>query len=72
MKSFLHHLEYEFSGLNVEDVKRIIAEKKVFYDHSADKRQDKWKATSTLFKVSDDLLPKYIKDNKDRFKEWLD
>ena len=30
MKNFLHHLEYEFSGLNVEDVKRIIAEKKVF------------------------------------------
>ena len=72
MKNFLHHLEYEFSGLNVEDVKRIIAEKKVFYDHSADKRQDKWKATSTLNKVSDSLLPKYIKDNKDRFKEWLD
>ena len=39
MKNFLHHLEYEESGLKIEDVKKIIKEKKVFYDHSADKRE---------------------------------
>ena len=30
MKNFLHHLEYEESGLGVEDVKKIISEKKSF------------------------------------------
>ena len=33
MKNFLHHLEYEESGLGVEDVKKIISEKKIFYNH---------------------------------------
>ena len=27
----------------VEDVKKIVSEKKVFYDHSADKKNKKWK-----------------------------
>ena len=30
MKNFLHHLEYEESGLKIEDVKKIIEEKKFF------------------------------------------
>ena len=30
MKNYLHHLEYEESGLQVEDIKKIISEKKLF------------------------------------------
>ena len=39
MKNFLHHLEYEESGLNIEDVAKIVKEGKVFYNHSADKKE---------------------------------
>ena len=39
MKNFLHHLEYEESGLGVDDVKNKIKQKKVFYDHNADKKK---------------------------------
>ena len=39
MKSFLHHLEYEESGLDAKKLKRIIDEKEVMYDHSADQRK---------------------------------
>ncbi len=72
MKNFLHHLEYEESGLTTKDVEKIISEKKIFYDHSADKREKKWNAQTNLVRVDDSQLPKYIIDNKLKLKEWLD
>jgi beta-1,4-mannosyl-glycoprotein beta-1,4-N-acetylglucosaminyltransferase len=72
MKNFLHHLEYEESGLGVEEVRKIMSEKKVFYDHKADKKQKKWNASITLLKEKEELLPSYITKNKIKFKDWLD
>ena len=72
MRNFLHHLEYEKSGLDTTEIKKIISEKKVLYDHSVDKRKDKWRATSKLEKINEKLLPEYLKNNKNKFKEWLD
>ena len=72
MKNFLHHLEYEESGLNVKDVEKIIAEKKVFYDHKADKKEKKWNAQIYLEKEKDEFLPEYILKNRTKFKDWLD
>ena len=72
MKNFLHHLEYEESGLNVKDVEKIIAEKKVFYNHKADKREKKWNAQIFLEKERDQFLPEYILKNRSKFKDWLD
>ena len=72
MKNFLHHLEYEESGLGVEDVKKIISEKKVFYDHQADKREKKWDAKINLVKENSQNLPVYITENVNKFKDWLD
>ena len=72
MKNFLHHLEYEESGMDVDKVKKIVAEKKIFYDHYADKREKKWSSSSKLVTEKDELLPKYILENKNKFKEWLE
>ena len=72
MKNFLHHLEYEESGLQVNDVKKIMNEKKVFYDHATDKKQRKWNANIRLKKENDNSLPEYITNNKEKFKNWLD
>ena len=72
MKNFLHHLEYEKSGLSVKDIKKIISEKKVFYNHFADKREDKLNASIKLEKERIDLLPEYINKNIDKFKDWID
>ena len=33
-------------ALKINDLKRIMAEKKVFYDHSADKSEKKWNCFS--------------------------
>ena len=72
MKNFLHHLEYEESGLNVLDVKKIIEEKKVFYDHNADKKEKKWDAKIKLVKEDNKFLPSYITQNKEKFNDWFD
>jgi beta-1,4-mannosyl-glycoprotein beta-1,4-N-acetylglucosaminyltransferase len=73
MKNFLHHLEYEESGLNVEKLKELIKEKKIMYDHNADKKNtSKWNNTKSLEKVSLEILPSYIRDNKSKFAEWID
>ena len=73
MKNFLHHLEYEKSGLTSEDLKKMINDKKVMYDHLADKTNvNKWKSSTSLKKVNVSILPKYISDNLSKFKEWID
>lgn len=72
MKNFLHHLEYEESGLGVEDIKKIMFEKKVFYNHKADKREKKWNVETNLKKEIDKNLPDYVLNNREKFSDWLD
>ena len=72
MKNYLHHLEYEESGLNVENIKKIISEKKVLYDHSVDKRGKKWGSSIKLSLEDDRKLPKYIINNKSILSDWID
>ena len=70
--NFAHHYEFEQSGLKIGDLKKLISEKRVMYDHSVDQREYKWSGKSTLRRISDDLLPSYIKNNSSKFKDWLD
>ena len=72
MKNYLHHLEYEESGLKIEDVEKIISEKRVIYDLGADKRSKKWNSSTNLITEDEKFLPEYIKDNKKKFFNWLD
>ncbi len=71
MKNFLHHYEYEKSGTNVDDIKKLIESKKALYNYNADQRQGKWSNNSELIKINLNLLPSYITDNKEKFKKWL-
>ena len=73
MRSFLHHLEYEKSGFNSNKLKQLILEKKVLYNHNADKKNsDKWKDGKFLNKIDTKLLPEYIVANISKFNKWLD
>ena len=72
MKNYLHHLEYEESGLGVENIKKIIAEKKVLYDHSVDKKGKKWSSSIKLSLIDDLKLPEYIIKNKSILSDWID
>ena len=73
MRNFLHHLEYEHSGLNISNLKQIIKEKRIMYDHVADKKDiNKWRSSKSLTKTDLAKLPSYIRENKNKFKDWLD
>ena len=72
MTNFGHHDEFELSGLTIEDLKKNIDERVVFYDHFAGQEQkNKWKFNYKLKKISDNLLPNSLIENKTKFKEWF-
>ena len=70
--NFAHHYEYEESGLNISDIKKLINEKRVMYDHNVDQRSYKWSGKAKLKKLNYSLLPEYVSTNPEKFKEWLD
>tara|TARA_Y100000590_G_scaffold335145_1_gene381443 strand:+ start:13 stop:891 length:879 start_codon:yes stop_codon:yes gene_type:complete len=70
--NFLHHQEFEYSGLNLSDIKKMVKEKKILYDHSADKTSYKWTGSKTLKKVELNQLPEYIKNNYEKYNKWID
>ncbi len=70
--NFAHHHEFEESGLKIEDLRKLISEKRVMYDHNVDQRGYKWSGKSILKKIELDFLPKYISSNKDFYQKWLD
>ena len=70
--NFLHHLEFEESNLKIKDMENMIKEKKVTYDHSLDKKGNKWGASVSLKKVDEKYLPSYLRENKSKYKIWFD
>ena len=72
MKTFLHHLEYEESGMGVKDIEKNILEKNVFYNHFADKKSKKLTYQTKLEKIDLNMLPDFIKLNKEKFNQWID
>ena len=68
---FAHHFEYEESGLNIEDLKKMINEKKVVYDHAVDQKGYKWSGNFQLKKIDKNLLPPYVANNTEKYKDWL-
>ena len=70
--NFAHHYEFEESGLKIDDLKKLISEKRVMYDHSVDQRGYKWSGKSILKKIENKYLPEYVDLNLIKYKEWLD
>ena len=70
--NFAHHYEFEQSGLKIADIKKLINEKRVMYDHNVDQKGYKWSGKSILEKNNLNLLPKYIGENTQKFEKWLD
>ena len=70
--NFAHHYEFEQSGLKINDIRKLIKEKRVMYDHNIDQRGYKWSGKAILKNTDIKLLPNYIAENLEKFKEWLD
>ena len=71
--NFGHHDEFELANISVDKIKEKISNKEVFYDHLADKETlNKWSDNYKLKKIDLSFLPKYLIDNSEKFKDWLD
>ena len=70
--NYTHHYEFEQSGLNVQNLKRKIDEKKILYDHNVDQKKYKWGSDKTLSKIQLSKMPDYLRENIEKYKQWLD
>ena len=72
LKSYLHHREFDLNPLSTEQIQNIIENKKAIYNLNVDKRLNKIGDGVDLEKIEIKNLPKYINENIDKYKEWLD
>ena len=70
--SFAHHYEFEQSGIELGDIEKAIKEKTVMYDHNIDKRKNKYGLGNKLKTTKLDIMPRYIVENTQKYKSWLD
>ena len=70
--NFLHHVDYEQSGLSLIDIKRLMNEKKVMYNHSVDKKRNKWGDGEKLEKINISEMPDYVIKNIKKYSSWLE
>jgi beta-1,4-mannosyl-glycoprotein beta-1,4-N-acetylglucosaminyltransferase len=72
LKSYLHHREFDVNPMNVQEIENIIKNKQAIYDLKVDKRANKIGDGSKLEKYSLDKLPRFLQDNLNNYKEWID
>ena len=72
LKNYGHHWEFNASGLSVNDIKKMVDEKRACYDFDADMKSDKWSGKQKLSKSDLSEMPKYIIENKNKYSKWLD
>jgi beta-1,4-mannosyl-glycoprotein beta-1,4-N-acetylglucosaminyltransferase len=71
-KSYLHHREFELSGMTLDNIRKIIKDRYAIYDLNVDQRSNKIGSGKKLLKINDKELPEYIINNKKKFSEWFD
>jgi beta-1,4-mannosyl-glycoprotein beta-1,4-N-acetylglucosaminyltransferase len=72
LKSYLHHREFDVNPISSEEIDQIIKNKIAIYDLTLDKRKKKIGEGKKLENCSLDALPKFLKNNLDIYKDWID
>ena len=73
LSNFGHHNEFDASGVTAKDIQKCIDNRVVNYNHQADKSEsNKYNANYKLQLVKDEILPNYLTNNKDKYKDWFD
>ena len=71
-KSYLHHREYELSGMNVDKIKEIIKNRHTLYDLKIDQRKNKIGKGMKLTNLHKNKLPEYVLSKRKEFATWFD
>jgi len=72
LRSYLHHREFDINPMSKSEINDIIKDKRAIYDLKVDKRVNKIGDGSKLEKYHLDKLPKFLKENIEKYKEWVD
>ena len=74
LKSYLHHRDYETEELGYDKIKELIKSNKTIYDMFGDKRSKKYNNDKRhkLQKYEINKLPRFIQDNQNQLKKWID
>ena len=72
LRSYLHHREFDQVSLSVDEIDNLIKNKKAIYDLRVDKKVNKVGNGVVLNNYNINKLPKYINENLDKYKIWLD
>jgi len=70
--NFLHHQDFESSGLKLNDIKEKIRNKKILYDLNVDQRGFKWSGEKNLRKVEISEMPEYLSNNYQKYLDWIE
>ena len=71
LESYLHHIEFDKNPLSAEDINKIIQDKIAIYDLSVDQTKNKVRGNK-LENYPLHKLPKYLQDNLNDYKVWID
>ena len=71
LESYLHHIDFDQNPLSTSEISKIIKNKKAIYNLSVDQRENKV-VGDKLEKYPIQKLPKYLQDNFEKYKEWID
>jgi beta-1,4-mannosyl-glycoprotein beta-1,4-N-acetylglucosaminyltransferase len=71
-----HHDEFDQTGIDEENIKDMIKNRYIPYDHSIDQKEwkKKWNKENRikLLIIENSKLPKYLIDNKIKYLNWFD
>ena len=67
-----NHAEYEAQNISITKIQENMKRKVVPYNHNAKKNSASRFKETKLIKVDNDVLPNYIKENLNKFKNWID
>lgn len=70
-----HHDEFDMTGIKESDIKHMVDNAYIVYDHNADKIdfKKKWNKKNRLYldKIKDNKLPKYLINKKKKYLNWF-
>jgi len=72
LKSYLHHREFDVNPLSIEEINKIIEDKKAIYNLNVDKRTSKIGTGNSLEREKLEKLPQYLKNNINKYKDWIE
>ena len=70
-RSYLHHIEFDKAKINENDIQRLINNKQAVYNLAVDQRGSKVGKGAILENFDIKKLPLYIRNNTEKYRDWL-